>query len=99
VTDSKWWLVCYDIREPARWRRAYKILKGTGERIQYSIFRCWLNQTQMQQLRWELTEVLAPEDDVLIIPLCSRCAGGIQTTHSTINKPDWPDAPESFIIV
>lgn len=99
MTNSKWWLVCYDIREPARWRRAYKILQGTGARVQYSVFRCWMNPSAMQKLRWELTEVLAPEDGVLIIPLCSRCVAGMETTHSTLNQPDWPDEPESFVIV
>ena len=85
MSDSKWWLVCYDVRDPARLRRAAKILEGTGRRIQYSIFRCWMNETQMQRLRWELTEVLEPEDDVLVIPLCSRCVEGMETTHSARN--------------
>ena len=59
MSDSKWWLVSYDVRDPARLRRAAKILEGTGQRMQYSVFRCWMNPTQMQRLRWELTEVLA----------------------------------------
>ncbi len=58
-----------------------------------------MNPTQMQRLRWELTEVLAPEDDVLIIPLCSRCVEGMETTHSAQNVPNWPDAPEPYDIV
>jgi CRISPR-associated protein Cas2 len=99
MSDSKWWLVSYDVRDPARLRRAAKILEGTGERMQYSVFRCWMNPTQMQRLRWELTEVLASEDDVLMIPLCSRCVAGMETTHSAQNEPNWPDAPEPFKMV
>jgi CRISPR-associated protein Cas2 len=98
-SGSKWWLVCYDVRDPARLRRAAKILEGTGKRMQYSVFRCWMSQAQMQRLRWELTEVLKPEDDVLVIPLCSRCVDGMETTHSAQNVPDWPDAPEPFRVV
>ncbi len=99
MSDSKWWLVSYDVRDPARLRRAAKILEGTGQRMQYSVFRCWMNPTQMQRLRWELTEVLAPEDDVLFIPLCARCVEGMETTHSAQNVPNWPDAPEPYDIV
>lgn len=46
-------LVAYDIRHQGRWRDAYKILKGSGERIQYSLFRCRLSKTEMERLRWE----------------------------------------------
>ena len=53
-------------------RKAAKHLEGYGTRVQYSIFRCWLSHQQMQRLRWELTNMLKPEDDVLFIPLCLR---------------------------
>jgi CRISPR-associated protein Cas2 len=39
-----YYLICYDIRDPKRWRKAYKLLKGYGETLQYSIVRVRLNQ-------------------------------------------------------
>jgi CRISPR-associated protein Cas2 len=99
MNDAKWWLVCYDVHDPVRLRRAAKLLEGTGERVQYSVFRCWLNPTQVQRLRWELTRVLEPGDDVLMIPLCPRCVAGMETTHTALKQPDWPDAPEPYRIV
>jgi CRISPR-associated protein Cas2 len=77
-SDRRWYLVSYDIRDPRRWRLAYKQLKGCGERIQYSLFRCRLSRTEMERLRWELEKVLKPEDDLLFIHLCPRCAGRMQ---------------------
>ena len=99
MNDAKWWLICYDVRDPARLRKAAKILEGTGERMQYSVFRCWLNSAAMHRLRWELTRVLDPEDDVLLIPLCSRCVAGMETTHTARNVPNWPESPEGFQII
>jgi len=99
MNDAKWWLICYDIRDPVRLRKAAKILEGTGNRMQYSVFRCWLNPTAMQRLRWELTRVLKPEDDVLLIPLCSRCVNGMETTHSAQNVPNWPESPKGFEVI
>jgi CRISPR-associated protein Cas2 len=99
MNDVKWWLVSYDVRDPKRLRLAAKILEGSGTRVQYSVFRCWMTRAQMESLRWELTELLAPEDDVLMLPLCSRCVEGMETTHSTIKRPDWPDSPASHRIV
>lgn len=99
VDGARWWLVCYDVREPKRLRRAAKHMEGYGERMQYSVFRCWLTVRQLECLRWELTDMLAPEDDVLLIPLCSRCVEAIKGTHSVQKKPQWPKEPEGFQII
>jgi|WetSurMetagenome_2_1015567.scaffolds.fasta_scaffold27919_1 CRISPR-associated protein Cas2 len=98
ASDSKWWLVCYDIRDPRRLRRAAKKLEGFGHRMQYSVFRCWMSLKKMQQLRWELTEELKAEDSVLMIPLCEQCVAGLETTHSASKKVEWPEQPKSFEI-
>lgn len=99
MPQGKWHLVCYDVRDEKRLRRAAKKLEGRGERLQYSVFRCWLTPADLQQLRWELTELLQPEDDVLFIPLCDTCVSGISATHSTQNRPDWERKPPSHRIV
>ena len=59
--------------------------------MQYSVFRVWLTGRGMEQLRWELTELLKPEDDVLFIPLCGECVSGICGTHQADEPPDWPE--------
>jgi CRISPR-associated protein Cas2 len=74
-------------------------MKGYGERMQYSVFRCWMTPREMQCLRWELTELLTAEDDVLLIPLCPRCVQAIHSTHSRSKEPNWPGQPESHTIV
>lgn len=99
MNDAKWYLVCYDIRDAKRLRRAAKHLLGYGARVQYSVFRCWLTPVQLQKLRWELTEKLRPEDDVLMIPLCSRCVDGLEITHAATKQPGWPDAPATHLVV
>jgi len=99
MNDAKWWLVCYDVHDPTRLRRAAKVMEGSGTRMQYSVFRCWMTPTQMHALRWELTQVLEPNDEVLMIPLCSRCVGGMETTHSAQNPVNWPDSPQPFRVL
>lgn len=99
MSDARWWLVSYDIRDPKRWRKAVKMVAGCGQRVQYSVFRCWLSKTRMEQLRWELTELLTAEDDVFFMPLCERCHQGIKITHAATKTFDWPTAPPSFQMV
>jgi CRISPR-associated protein Cas2 len=99
MQGAHWWLVCYDVREPDRLRKAARHLQGYGEGMQYSVFRCWLTERALQHLRWELTELLAAEDDELFIPLCGRCVEGIRRTHTATRQPDWPDEPERHTFV
>jgi CRISPR-associated protein Cas2 len=74
AADKRWRLICYDIREPARWRKVYKIIRGAGTHVQYSIFRCRLDDRELEKLRWELSRVMAKEDAFLVVDLCPRCA-------------------------
>ena len=99
MQGARWYLVCYDVHNPKRLRRAAKHMEGYGERMQYSVFRCWLTEREMQRLRRELTEILIAEDDVLLIPLCGRCVAGIRRTHAVTGPPSWPSEPEAYKIV
>ena len=47
----------------------------------------------MERLRWELTELLATEDDVLLIPLCPGCVAGMVGVHNAGRPDDWPETP------
>jgi CRISPR-associated protein Cas2 len=93
---KNWYLICYDIRCPKRWRKAYKLLQGYGGRIQYSIFRCWLSQRGREKLRWELEKVLETEDSLLLIRLSDQCVEGLLA----YNRPDaWPVEEAGYRIV
>lgn len=90
------YLICYDIRDPKRWRKAYKLLQGYGERIQYSIFRCWLSQRSREKLRWELEKILASEDNLLLIRLSHQCVASIPA----YNRPGtWSCQEEAYRII
>lgn len=99
MQGARWWLVSYDVHDPKRLRRCAKHMEGYGSRVQYSVFRCWMTLRMMERLRWELTELLVAEDDVLFIPLCSRCRSGIRVTHAATKQVDWPVEPEGHKIV
>ena len=93
---QNYYLICYDIRDAKRWRKAYKLLQGYGERIQYSIFRCRLSMRSQEKLRWELEKILAPEDDLLLIRLSHQCVAGL----SAYNRPSaWLSQAELYRIV
>ncbi len=91
----RWKLVSYDIRDPKRYRRAFKILKGYGHSVQYSVFRAYLDDRRLEELRWRLERELAPEDSLLIIDLCPACAARVRVR----NRPnDWGALPNSYLV-
>ena len=91
--EKHWHLICYDIRDHKRWYRAYKILKGCGERVQYSIFRVHLSKTRLEALRWDLSKVLNDDDDLMVVRLCQGCAQRVIDSRGT---DIWREPPPRF---
>lgn len=78
MAKKMWYLVSYDIRDPVRLRKSAKLLKGYGERIQFSVFRCRATHRQIERMQWELKKILNEDDDLLIIGLCDVCVSRIR---------------------
>lgn len=96
ATDRDWHLVFYDVRDPQRLRRVFKLMKGYGEWIQCSVFRIRGSPVQVESMRWELERILTPEDEILIVRLCAGCARRIRGR----NRPDaWPEEDPPFKVI
>lgn len=93
---KQWCLVCYDIRDPKRWRLVFKLLKGYGTSLQYSIFKCHLNQRQLERMRWELEKVLGAEDSLMIAGLCKNCTARVVVRNA---PGEWLEEQPLFRIV
>lgn len=61
-------VVSYDVSDPKRLRRVYRLMRGWGDHIQFSVFRCELNARELVELRGQLSFVINHhEDQVLFI--------------------------------
>lgn len=96
AANKRWRLVCYDIRDPARWRDVYRIVSGHGHRVQYSIYRARLDDRQVEKLRWELSRVMDPVDALLIVDLCPSCAGNVISRN---HVSGWQEPVASYRVV
>jgi CRISPR-associated protein Cas2 len=64
------YLVCYDICEDKRLRKVFKLMRGYGDHLQYSVFECQLTPTDLVRLRAELAAIIHhTEDQVLFVDL------------------------------
>jgi CRISPR-associated protein Cas2 len=64
------YLVCYDVRDPKRLRKVFRVLKGYGEHWQFSVFFCVLKDIDRVRLQYDLEEKMnLKEDQAMILDL------------------------------
>ncbi len=61
------YLVCYDIRDPKRWRQVFKVMKGHGEHWQLSVFFCVLKDIDRVRMQTQLEQAMNLRDDQAMI--------------------------------
>ncbi len=77
------YVVTYDIGDPKRLRRVFKLMKGWGVHLQYSVFRCDLTAAMLVQLRAELREMINFEEDrVLFVDVGPSDGRGLEVFES-----------------
>ena len=64
------YIVCYDVADPKRLRRVFKVCKDFGQHLQFSVFECDLTVSEKLQFEDKLVaEIKREEDQVLFIRL------------------------------
>lgn len=64
------YLVTYDIADPKRLLTTFKTMKGFGDHLQLSVFRCELTARQLVEVKQALLGAInCDEDQVLIVDL------------------------------
>ena len=64
------YVVTYDICDPKRLRKVYKLMLGWGDHLQLSVFQCELSHRELVELRVQLDCIIKPtEDQVLFVNL------------------------------
>lgn len=91
------YVISYDISEPKRWRRVFRIMKGYGEWLQLSVFQCRLSRARMLQLEAALSEAVNHhEDHVLIVDIGP--AENVSPQVRSLGKTFTPVAREAVIV-
>jgi len=86
------YIVVYDISDPKRLRRVATTCEDFGVRRQYSVFLARLSRADFVRLRGRLHEIIDPQaDQVQFIPLCAKCAEGIEALGRPAEATDARD--------
>ena len=86
------YLVTYDVTDPDRLRKVYKVMRRYGDHLQLSVFRCVLGDIELVRMRQDLLDVIhAREDQVLVVnlgPEEGRAEGSITALGRAYTHPE-----------
>ncbi|HQL63267.1 MAG TPA: CRISPR-associated endonuclease Cas2 [bacterium] len=81
------YIIMYDIADDKRLRLVFRIMRGYGDHLQYSVFRCELSRREKFEMIGELEEVIHhQEDQVLLVPL-GPARGDTERSIEALGKP------------
>lgn len=64
--DEHIYIVAYDIHDTKRWRRVFKLMKGHGEWLQFSVFQCRMSRKRHAELVALLDGIIHHKADHII---------------------------------
>jgi CRISPR-associated protein Cas2 len=98
VTVRNRYFVTYDISDDGRRTAVYKGLRGFGDHLQYSVFRCDLSPRRRAELEAAIAPLIDPvADQVLIIDL-GPVDGRGETCVSSLGR-DYRNPERTAVIV
>lgn len=81
------YLVSYDISDDKRLRQVFKIMRGYGDHLQYSVFECQLTQVDLVKLRGELGNVIHHDLDQVLFVNLGPAEGRGDRVITALGKP------------
>jgi CRISPR-associated protein Cas2 len=94
------YLVAYDVSDDKRRTKIFKKLKGYGQALQYSLFRCALTANERLRLRSEMWELIDHSTDrILLVDLGPDDGRGDTALESWGNALADPAAHDGILVI
>jgi CRISPR-associated protein Cas2 len=81
------YIVSYDVSDDKRLRKVFKTLRGWGDHLQYSVFRCELNARELVELRDTLSGIIHHKQDQVMFVDVGPAEGRGANAFSAIGRP------------
>jgi CRISPR-associated protein Cas2 len=91
VRNEHLYIVTYDIADPKRWRRVFRVMEGFGEWLQLSVFQCRLTAQRHAELIALLDGIIHHDHDHIIlmdVGLADQVAPRVVSLGKTYEPPD-----------
>lgn len=80
------YIVSYDVCDPKRLRRVFKTLRGYGDHLQLSVFRCELNHRELVELRTKLMRYIKNTEDQVLFMDIGPAEGRGRTSITSLGR-------------
>lgn len=81
------YLVCYDICDDKRLRKVFRLMRGYGDHLQYSVFECALSSVELAKLRTALAGLIDHGEDQVLFVSLGPAEGRGDRVITAIGKP------------
>ena len=93
------YIVAYDIADPKRLRRVHRTMRGYGDPLQYSVFRCVLSPSERVLLLEALTPLLNHREDQVMLVNLGPADGRAPLSIETLGRALASDPDRIAVIV
>lgn len=91
-------IVCYDVSDPKRLRRVFRIMRGFGDSMQYSVFACDLSPRERVVLEATLVDAIHPDEDRVLILDAGPIEGRGDECLRVLGRQEIPQPRQAVII-
>lgn len=81
------YVVSYDVSDPKRLRKVFKLLRGYGDHLQLSVFRCELGKRELIELRAKLSAIIQHDADQVLFVDVGPVDGRGSESIAAIGRP------------
>lgn len=92
------YVVCYDISSDYRLRRVYRTMRGFGDHIQLSVFRCELSARERVELIAALTPIINDDEDQVLIIDVGPVDGRAAVVFEALGRPYFPPLRHAVVV-
>ena len=92
------YLVTYDVSDPKRLRQVFRTMKGWGDHLQLSVFRCDLTDRELVELRSELSAHIHKGEDQVLFVNVGPADGRALNSFETIGRPAPPVLTVAIVV-
>lgn len=94
----RFFFVSYDISDDRKRNRVFKLLRDLGDRVQYSVFCCQLNDRELHRLKEDLAGKIDLEGDQALVLDAGPVDGQRPEPDATYIGRAWEPEPRSQVV-
>jgi CRISPR-associated protein Cas2 len=92
------YIVTYDVCDTKRLRKVFRLMKGYGDHIQLSVFRCELDARMLIELRGRLDQVIHHEQDQVLFIDVGPTEGRARLSVRALGKAYVPPVDIALVV-